>query len=679
MKPLTTICTILILLAAPAAMFAQDRSQAGKLLESARHKEVMEGDLKGAIEQYRKIAGQFAKQPEIAAQALLKLGQCQEKLGQAEARKAYERIVKDYAGTGEYAAAARARLAAMSTPASGAAPRLVWDDYLDVHGTVSPDGQFFSFVDWTTGDIALRDLRKGTNRRLTDCGGPGKAQAEGNTTAISADGKNVAFVWNRWDKEARASKLTFELRTIAIDGTGERVLYRSGDYIEVHSWSPDNKWVAIVSQDKSFLSAEISLVSTNSGEVRTLKTSPKPYAYDVSISPDGQWLAYSAEPERNSGKFNLFTVKADGSVENRVAEDARSMGWTPNGKGLLFARAVDGGEGIFLLPVHEGAPAAVAKKLSVTIPGRSRPIGVTAGGALFYSTYDNRMDAWVSEVDLNERVLGKRKLQFPVTRVGLPFVSSAGLKFSPDGTQFVCAVPKQGLLLHTVATGEQRTLLPKVRPMRVDWAPDGKSLLAYGMDGAGKRGLHRLDLRTGAANFLAEVESGMQHKSGGDESGFYFTRTGDWSKIWLRDLDSGRDRIIFEVPERISDVTEIQPSRDRKRLLIRSTVYIGVLDLANGNLTDIVAFDEGPNSEQIWGADWSADERHIVAVVRPGFTARKSQVMGFPVAGGEPVRIAAPTEFRGLSMSPDGRHMASVDFWSKGQILVLENFLPKQD
>lgn len=679
MKPLTTICTTLILLAAPAAMFAQDRAQAGKLLESARHKEVMEGDLKGAIEQYRKIAGQFAKQPEIAAQALLKLGQCQEKLGHAEARKSYEKIVKDYAGTGEYAATARARLAAMSTPASGATPRLVWDDYLDVHGTVSPDGQFSSFVDWTTGDIALRDLRKGTNRRLTDCGGPGKAQAEGNTTAISADGKSVAYVWNRWDKEARASKLTFELRTIGIDGTGERVLYRSGDYFEVHSWSPDNKWVAIVSQDKLFTSAEIRLVSTTGGELRTLKTSPKHYAYDVSFSPNGQWLAYSAEPERNSGKFSLFTVRADGSVENRVAEDARIMGWTPNGKGLLFSRASDGAEGIFLLPVHDGAPAAVARKLSVTIPGRSWPMGVTAGGALLYSTYANRMDAWISEVDIRARVLGTRKLQFPVTRVAIPFVSSAGIKFSPDGTQFVCAVPKQGLLIHTMATGEQRTLLPKVRLYRVDWAPDGKSLLAYGSDGAGKRGLHRLDLRTGTATFLAEMESDMQPKSGGDESGFYFTRTGDWSKVWLRDAKNGRDRIAFEAPERVHGVTEIQPSRDRKRLLIRSAVYIGVLDLATGNITDIATFEERPNSEQVWGADWSADERHIVAVVRAGFTAKKSQVMAFPVAGGEPVRIDAPTELRGLSMSPDGRHMASVDFWSKGQLLALENFLPKED
>ena len=98
MKLLTTICTAWFLVAGPAILGAQTTAQAEKLLESARHKEVMDGDLKAAIEQYRKIAAQFSKQPEIAARALYQLGQCQEKLGQAEARKSYERIVREYGG-----------------------------------------------------------------------------------------------------------------------------------------------------------------------------------------------------------------------------------------------------------------------------------------------------------------------------------------------------------------------------------------------------------------------------------------------------------------------------------------------------------------------------------------------------------------------------------------------------
>lgn len=95
MKRLATICAAWILVTGSGIARAQDRVQAEKLLESAHHKEVVDGDLKTAIEQYRKIAAQFAKQPEVAARALYQLGQCQEKLGQAEARKSYERIVRE--------------------------------------------------------------------------------------------------------------------------------------------------------------------------------------------------------------------------------------------------------------------------------------------------------------------------------------------------------------------------------------------------------------------------------------------------------------------------------------------------------------------------------------------------------------------------------------------------------
>src|SRR5689334_25011012 len=118
MKQFATIWTAWLLVASPAMFGADTTAQAEKLLESAHHKEVMEGDLKGAVEQYRKIAAQFAKQPEIAARALFQLGQCQEKLGQAEARKSYERIVREYSGSGQYASAARARLVALSGDAA---------------------------------------------------------------------------------------------------------------------------------------------------------------------------------------------------------------------------------------------------------------------------------------------------------------------------------------------------------------------------------------------------------------------------------------------------------------------------------------------------------------------------------------------------------------------------------
>ncbi len=49
--------------------------------------------------------------------------------------------------------------------------RLVWSGSdVDLSGTPSPDGRHMAFVDWSTGDVAVRDLVAGTSRRLTDQG-----------------------------------------------------------------------------------------------------------------------------------------------------------------------------------------------------------------------------------------------------------------------------------------------------------------------------------------------------------------------------------------------------------------------------------------------------------------------------------------------------------------------------
>ena len=48
--------------------------------------------------------------------------------------------------------------------------RRVWERAADTTGGPSPDGRYLSFVDWETGDLAVRDLKTGKNRRLTNKG-----------------------------------------------------------------------------------------------------------------------------------------------------------------------------------------------------------------------------------------------------------------------------------------------------------------------------------------------------------------------------------------------------------------------------------------------------------------------------------------------------------------------------
>jgi hypothetical protein len=62
------------------------------LFQQALVKERADGDLRGAIEIYERIAREFTPDRPLAAKALVQLGQCYEKLGSTEAERAYRRV-----------------------------------------------------------------------------------------------------------------------------------------------------------------------------------------------------------------------------------------------------------------------------------------------------------------------------------------------------------------------------------------------------------------------------------------------------------------------------------------------------------------------------------------------------------------------------------------------------------
>ena len=115
---------------------AQGPPEAERLLQKAIQKETVDGDLNAAIEQYKKIVAANRNNHEIAAKALVQLGQCYEKLGNAEAKKAYGQVLSEYADQKELAATARARRAAMGGPggAGGLVARRVLTDASGVAG-----------------------------------------------------------------------------------------------------------------------------------------------------------------------------------------------------------------------------------------------------------------------------------------------------------------------------------------------------------------------------------------------------------------------------------------------------------------------------------------------------------------------------------------------------------------
>src|SRR5512135_430773 len=101
--------------AADSAQQARD-NRAEVALQAAIKIETIDGDLKAAIDAYKNVAATYGSNRAVAAKALVRMGQCYEKLGAAQAKEAravYGRVVRDYGDQAEIVAQARARLAAL--------------------------------------------------------------------------------------------------------------------------------------------------------------------------------------------------------------------------------------------------------------------------------------------------------------------------------------------------------------------------------------------------------------------------------------------------------------------------------------------------------------------------------------------------------------------------------------
>src|SRR3989304_8492554 len=104
------LCAGLFFLPLPNDAVAQSSEE---LFQKAVQLEEVKGELEQAIAAYKNIVLKYSKNQPLAAKSLLRMGRCYEKLGKDEAKKAYERIIKEYANQPEVVAEARARLAVL--------------------------------------------------------------------------------------------------------------------------------------------------------------------------------------------------------------------------------------------------------------------------------------------------------------------------------------------------------------------------------------------------------------------------------------------------------------------------------------------------------------------------------------------------------------------------------------
>jgi Tol biopolymer transport system component len=660
-----------------APLVAGQGQSAPVMLEAARKVETIDGNPKAAIAQYEAIVKGFANDRAVVADALVRMAGAYRKLGDKQAMVIYERVVNEYGDQTAAAAAARAALrvadASERRQASLSKRRLWSGPQVDTTGRVTPDGRYLTFTDWETGDLAVRDLKEGTSRRLTNKGSLTSSSEFADQSVVSPDGQFVAYGWAE-------SKVLCTIQVVDLQGkTAPRRLFgaRGGGWVTPLDWSGDGQRLAVLVQRAGARDQVIVLDATTGSVVATIEVQDRP---SVRFSPEGRLLALDRVRATPNGMArDIVVVDLTSRREHRIIEGTghnAPMAWTR--EGLLYTNTSGAGTALWLQRMQDGK--AEASPVLVTNDAGGQSLGVTAEGALVFGAGAKASDLNLVEVDFETGTL--------VGEPARPLDGVPNATWSRDGAALVYVLPRSPsgrnpvLGVRDSATGRVRELQPDLLRFALPkWTPDGKAVVVHGMTIDTKQGLFSIDVASGAVTPLVLAGEGEQligPQPSPDGKHLYFVRSGPSSqKFVARDLSSGAEREIA-VPAGAVRV-QLSPDGTQFALLIldgaRNRMSVVVLPASGGEAREV--FAQTPAASLFQLVTWSKDGRYLLTIKDTDGSPPANEMIVLPLDDAKPRTIRLPMRVGGgPAVHPDGRHVAFPALGAPNEVWVLENFLP---
>jgi len=354
--------TIILLLLFKGVGMAQQNPQV--LFQAGLYAEEVQGDLEKAISYLQKVVQNFPDHRSIAANALLHIGFCYEKLGQDKAREAYHKIVTEYPDQREIAEIARDRLkeSASRVPKSEIKINTLVKYYIERVGidprtSTSWDGKYLAYTDWTSGNLAIKELSTGKSRNLTNIDWSCSNEFAYNPI-WSRNGNEIACSWYQGTFFA-------ELRIVTVDNGCNRVVYSNPKFVIIpQDWSPDGEntlcRVIDISQNEW---GYLFLISSKSGNLTKL-TRLGAHSRGMKFSPDGKFITYDLPEDDMNYHINrhIFVFDLDKSQQTQVTgssgEASDTPVWSPDGKLILYRSFRLWKYDLWALPVANGKPTA---------------------------------------------------------------------------------------------------------------------------------------------------------------------------------------------------------------------------------------------------------------------------------------------------------------------------------
>jgi Tol biopolymer transport system component len=664
-----------ILITRSFSMATQTQQKAEVALKNAMEKETVDGDLKSAIDQYQKITKMPGASRAVVAKALFQLGNCYEKQGDAEARKTFERVLKDYGDQTEIVGQARVRLSLLgftslaSTQNKGLSiHRLEIDGRsFESPGPPSPDGRYLAYID-NAEDLAIYDLSANTSRKLTN------RDAKGNELAMSPfwsrDGNMLAFEW--YNKDGY-----WDLRIFDLKAMSQQIVYSTkGSRPETIGWFPDGRSLLVDLRTKD--SSQLVRLSTGSGSPQFLRSQVPGFRHI--LSPDGRYIVYVSMQDPNQVS-DLFLLPVDGGSEVRLSTEKSRMrlfGWDPDGRSVLFTSDRSGAIDLWRIGIADGKAQGEAVLAKAGI-GNIWPLGLTRQGSLFYQVPNSRpTNVFVSAFDFATGKLAGPAFRINSTHVG----SSTGPQWSPDGTRLAyLAATTQAeqagryttLCIWSEKSGTQKEFVLD-KPLlywKTSWSPDGQFL--FGIDSERRSGvlwqtLYRVDSRTGEISVAAAVQGGYIFGWSPDAKTVYANKIDAATQaniLVAHDVQAGNDTEIYRVSKPSTLESINQPhSPDGKWIVFRESRRLDQQPPVPQQKLIAIPAGGGPARELVTCpgilAWWMPDGKRLLYYVA---NIKNVELWEISIQGGSPRRLDQSEAYLSYpSCHPDGKRIAYVSF-----------------
>ncbi len=683
---------VIVLIALVIPLFAQTSSQ---LFEKGLLKEKGEGDLGAAIKIYERVLKDTKANSEVAAKAQLHIGLCYEKLGRAEAVKAYELVVEKYAEQKEQVAVAQARLTELKQDIGKELTRIVLNDKeWGKPGptqllTISRDGSMAAGVHFQSrkvSNIVLRDLRSNEARFLTEySGGDTNSYCYAHHPVFSPDGKEIAYYCTGEGKSVLNG-----LMVVTLEGQTRVLITDKKDYFVPQDWMPDGSAILILKGSESEAN-QLGFVPREGGAFRPLVSlkgkmqQPLLTAENQSVSPDGKYVLFTDNaPEE---QHDIYIVESGGGVPRPLIKHPapeRSVRWSPDGTHIVFCSPRHAESwSLWGMAVKNGAPAGEPFLIRDGM-SQSFLMNWTDAGLISWEI-TSITDIFLMDTD-------------PAT--GEPVSEPKQLDYVPTGKNYLPAWSKDGKSLAFVSydiygkgsiniiTGDDIRKFPMKEDFLwtdgfLRWTPDGTKI-SYLSGDQNKSLLFCLDPasgtweRTPIAIENWDVTWPQFDRSAGGKT-ILLARSGsvdNGAGIVELDPETGVEKMIYHPQDESKEgrFHYLKCSPDYKQLAFRCNRKLMILDLDTGECQETDSGARCPN--------WSHNGDIIVGH-GPRKDGHNHWLSSIPVDGGEMItynidkNLPQGSRIGSLGWSPDGKKLVFNVGSSSHEVVLYQDLIPK--